>query len=286
MPDRERFSEEQARAILKRAAERQHRADLSAEARTSGLSQRELERVAAAAGIEPQHVAAAIRDEERAEPEVPTSSADRFIGRPTRIHVGRAVSGRLDGALWQKIVVELRRTFETAGTTSTLGALHEWRSDASVQKNLGEFEAEEVDGEVHLRLRRSWASYAGSAAAWLVLGVGFGAFFMMVGFLEAAVGTSLAAILISLVVGVLGFALTRGWYRRFLDKEAIRSEQLMDRLGGLVTSHVQARELEAARTALQAQGDAVSEPRLDLDAVVDDPAAPAETAAQRARQRT
>ncbi|MEM8558011.1 MAG: hypothetical protein AAGG50_09335 [Bacteroidota bacterium] len=284
MPHRERFTEEDARAILRRAAERQHRADLSAEARANGLSLDDLEAAAAAAGIDPQHVVAAIRDGERAESHVPTSSTDRLIGRPTYIHVDRAVPGQLDEALWQKIVVELRRTFETAGTPSTLGALHEWRSDASVQKNLGEFEAEEVDGEVHLRLRRSWTSHAGNSAAWLILGVGFGAFFMMIGFLEAAVGTSLIAVLASLVVGLLGFTLTRSWYRSFLDKETLRSEQLMDRLDSMVTNHEQARELEATRAALQVQAENESAARLSLD-VADEVMTPDEATRSRMRRR-
>ncbi|MEM6784942.1 MAG: hypothetical protein AAF624_14570 [Bacteroidota bacterium] len=285
MPNRDRFSEKEARAILKRAAERQHRADLGAEARANGLSLDDLEVAAAAAGIDPRHVAAAIRDAERTEPEPAASFTDRMIGQPTTIRQQRAIPGYLDEALWQKLVLELRRTFDTAGTPSMLGTLHEWRSDAQASKNWGEFQAEEVDGEVHLTLRRSWTTPAGGTAAWLVLGGLLGPFFLLLGTQEMPMSGAILAATLSVLASVLAFALTRGWYRAFLDKEASRSERLLDRLDSIVTNHEQARELDAARATLQAHEANNAEARLDLDAV-DEITLPKGSTSQRQRTRT
>ncbi|MEM8600672.1 MAG: hypothetical protein AAGF99_12190 [Bacteroidota bacterium] len=292
MPHRDRFTEDEARAILKRAAERQHRADLGAEARASGLSLADLEQAAAAAGIEPQHVAAAIRDGERAEPKPADTFTDRMIGQPTTIRQQRVIPGRLDEALWQKLVLELRRAFGNAGTPSTLGTLHEWRSDAQASKNWGEFQAEEVEGEVHLTLRRSWTTPASGTAAWLVLGGFLAPFFLLLGTQEMPMSGAIIGATLSVLASVLAFALTRGWYRKFLDKEAVRSERLIERLDGIVTNHTQARELEAARAALQAQEAGTAAPsetasgaRLDLDAL-SEADAPSAQGSQRERTRT
>ncbi|MEL6443425.1 MAG: hypothetical protein AAFQ86_04240 [Bacteroidota bacterium] len=294
MPHRERFTERDARAILKRAAERQHRADLSAEARANGLSLTDLERAAAAAGIDPEHVAGAIRDAERVEPETEPGFTDRMIGKPTSLRRQRVIPGRLDEALWQKLVLELRRTFDTAGTPSTLGALHEWRSDSHHSKNFGEFQAEEVDGEVHLTLRRSWTTPASGTAAWLVLGGVMAPFFLLLGTQNMPMGGAIIGAILSVLASVLAFALTRGWYRSFIDKEANRSDQLMERLDGIVTKHTQAHELEAARAALEEQAGArsasvehpTSAARLDLDEVAGEPGSSASARASRSQQRT
>ncbi|MEO1479071.1 MAG: hypothetical protein AAFV01_10885, partial [Bacteroidota bacterium] len=82
--------------------------------------------------------------------------------------------------------------------------------------------------------------------------------------------------------------------RNFIDKEANRSDQLMERLDGIVTKHTQAHELEAARAALQEQAGARSasvehprsEARLDLDEVDEEPGSSVSAGASRSRQRT
>ncbi|MEM6784943.1 MAG: hypothetical protein AAF624_14575 [Bacteroidota bacterium] len=259
MPDRERFSEEQARAILKRAAERQHRADLGAEARTTGLSLRDLERAAAAAGIEPAHVAAAVRDAERAEPSVPESVHDRLMGRPTTIRLERLSPGQLDEALWQKLVVELRRTFNTPGIPSTLGALHEWRSNESTLDQ-AELIAEEVEGEVRLTLRRSWVNQASGGLASLVFGGGLSALFLGLGLFVGASSLAFSWAAALAVLAVVGFGIARSVFRRFAGKQTARFEGLMDRLDGIVAAH-EARP-EHARVAEAATA---TEPVLSLD---------------------
>lgn len=285
MPDRERYSEAEVRAILKRAAERQHRADLSAEARASGLSQRELERVAAAAGIEPRHVAAAIRDAERTEPAVPPGIHERLNGKPTRIHLRRALPGQLDETLWQKLVVELRRTFDTPGIPSQLGAIREWRSNASVQDQ-AEFLAEEVDGEVRLTLRRSWLAKATGSLASLVMGGGMSAFFLTLGVFGSHLDRALVGTAIFAALAVVGFVASRVSYRRFADKQTARFAELMERLEGIVANHQQGRELEAVRASLRAQPDAQSEAQIDLGAASQDHVSGVTTAVRRSRSRS
>ncbi|MEM8558012.1 MAG: hypothetical protein AAGG50_09340 [Bacteroidota bacterium] len=280
MPDRERYSEAEVRAILKRAAERQHRADLSAEARASGLTKREVEQVAAAAGIEPRHVAAAIRDAERAEPAVPTSIHDRLTGKPTRIHLERSAPGHLDETLWQKLVVELRRTFDTPGIPSALGTQREWRSNPSVQDQ-AEFLAEEVDGEVRLTLRRSWLAKATGPLASLAMGGGMSSLFVLLGLFGRNRELALIWATVIAVLALVGFVVARASYRRFADKQTARFEGLMNRLEGIVDDHRAAADSVAADPVAMDAGAAVANegavarnaapaPLLPLDSAEDD----------------
>ncbi|MEL6770262.1 MAG: hypothetical protein AAFP18_04280 [Bacteroidota bacterium] len=237
MPDRERYSEAEVQAILKRAAERQHRADLSAEARASGLSKNELEHVAAAAGIDPEHVRAAALEVERGTaPTAAPTLLERAAGAPTRIHLERTTSGHLDDALWQKLVVELRRTFDTPGIPDQLGAIREWRSNPNVQDQ-ATFQAEEVDGVVHLTLRRSWVTKASGPAASAAFFTGFSLFLLLIGVLGDKADKIMPLVGALMAVSVLAAVATRVFYPRWTRAQTERFTGLMDRLDGIVEGH-------------------------------------------------
>ncbi|MEL6703184.1 MAG: hypothetical protein AAFP15_02760 [Bacteroidota bacterium] len=237
MPDRERYSEAEVQAILKRAAERQHRADLSAEARASGLSKNELEHVAAAAGIDPEHVRAAALEVERGTaPTAAPTLLERAAGAPTRIHLERTTPGHLDDALWQKLVVELRQTFDTPGIPDQLGAIREWRSNPNVQDQ-ATFQAEEVDGVVHLTLRRSWVAKASGPAASAAFFTGFSLFLLLIGVLGDKADKIMPLVGALMAVSVLAAVATRVFYPRWTRAQTERFTGLMERLDGIVEDH-------------------------------------------------
>ncbi|MEM8600670.1 MAG: hypothetical protein AAGF99_12180 [Bacteroidota bacterium] len=289
MPDRERYSEAEVQAILKRAAERQHRADLSAEERTTGLSKRELEQVAAAAGIDAQYVRAAALEVDRgtAPPSGPTA-LERIAGAPTRIDLERTVPGQLDEALWQKLVVELRRTFSTPGIPDQLGAIREWRSNPNVHDQ-AEIQAEEVDGVVHLTLRRSWLTKASGPVGSAAFFTAFSLFLLLIGVLGDKADKIMPLVGALMAVGVLALVATRVVYPRWTRGQTDRFTGLMDRLEGIVADHTSVDDAERAvdegLVETEAATGGTTEPVLSLDDPSDESNAPAQNPT-RSRQRS
>lgn len=119
-----RFSEDESRAIIARAARAQLVAETSAEERQAGaMSLAQLQEVARAAGIEPSHVAAAAASLE-AESDAGGSALAPF-GLPARLRAARVVPPVSD-ATWERMVAALRSEFGTAGHAGQLGRRREW----------------------------------------------------------------------------------------------------------------------------------------------------------------
>ncbi len=115
MPDR--FTEEEARRIFARAAERQH-ADASA---PTGLSMRELQEIGQAAGLDPAHVAVAeVRAGE------PLAAPATMWGLDLAPRASRVIPGTASEDQWAQIVARLRRTFTTKGMATEVGRTREW----------------------------------------------------------------------------------------------------------------------------------------------------------------
>ncbi len=116
-----RFSEEEMRAVFAHAAERQRRAEVVDAG--AGLSLAEMQEVAAAAGIDPTHVAAAVA-ELAAVPE----ARKTFAGAPVEVTRVRRLPVQVSDEGWARIVGELRRTFDDDGIAGQLGRIREWNS--------------------------------------------------------------------------------------------------------------------------------------------------------------
>jgi hypothetical protein len=115
-----RFSEEEVAEILKTAAEVQHSENMQLPSR-SGLTLTELNEIGREVGISPEAVQQAVR---RLDPT--TQPTRRFLGLP--IGVGRTVE--LDRTLsneeWERLVVDLRQTFDARGVIRQEGSLRSW----------------------------------------------------------------------------------------------------------------------------------------------------------------
>ena len=119
MPDR--FTEDEARQVFARAAERQHAADAS----PAGLSLAELQEVGAAAGLDPAHVAAAVAEVRGARPVAPPAT---FVGVDVEPRASRVLPGEVTDEVWEQMVARLRRTFGAKGTPTDVGRIREWSS--------------------------------------------------------------------------------------------------------------------------------------------------------------
>ena len=113
------FNEDEARRIFARAAERQHQADDA----PPGLSLEELQEIGSAAGLSPEHVAAAVAEIRGTSPAVEPPAV---WGIETDIRRSRVLPGPLTDEAWEGMVSRLRRTFKTKGITADVGRTREW----------------------------------------------------------------------------------------------------------------------------------------------------------------
>jgi hypothetical protein len=150
-----RFSEEEMRAVFARAAERQRRAEVVDAG--SGLSLAEMQEVAAAAGIDPTHVAAAVA-ELAAAPE----PRNQFAGVPVQVTRVRRLPVQVSDEGWARIVAELRRTFDEDGIAGQLGRIREWNAvGRGPRRDLATRLALEPDGDgARVTLRQSARDFA------------------------------------------------------------------------------------------------------------------------------
>ena len=128
MPESPRFSDEQVRLILARAAAESsgEGAGRAGDARHAGRSLREIEQIASEAGIDPAAVRrAAVLVQSGAQ--VPVAVNRRSAGIAThlthRLHVGR----RLKGREWTRVVARLRVLRDAKGSMKDDDILREWR---------------------------------------------------------------------------------------------------------------------------------------------------------------
>ncbi len=261
------FTEDEARQIFARAAERQH----AVEARGEGLSLEELQAIGAEAGLDPAHVAAAVA-ELRDGPPAERVEVDGIDLTP---RVVRVVPGELTDDLWAQAVARFRRTFGAQGLPTEIGRVREWTSGP--QSNL-RVVAEPVEGGTRLTFSTSRAQEASGLrglvpvtaglTALLALLFGLGDFDLYVWIIPVA----------TLLVGVgISFGV-RSSLRRWSETRRAEFEALADQLDLLVRADAGASVRGGAEAG-------AAGPRLDLDGLMEtgDDAAPRGSHRDRAR---
>lgn len=211
------FSEDEARRIFARAAERQH----AVTARGPELSLAELQAIGREAGLDPEHVAAAVA-ELRAGPAPEPVVISGIDLTPRR---SRVLPVEMTDALWEEMVGRLRRAFGAKGIPSEVGRIREWTSGPT--SNL-HFVAEPVEGGTRVTLETSRADEgrginAGPLTA-AVLAVFLTAFF--------AFGTFDSYVyivpVVTLVFGAVLFWGLRTSLRRWSERRTTEFDALMD----------------------------------------------------------
>ena len=120
MADRQ-YDDDEVAAIFKRAAESEHSA-LPAPAEGKGLTLAALQDIGRDVGISPEAIANAARSLEQGG----RPASRRFLGLP--IGVARTVEfdHPLSDAEWERLVADLRETFQAAGTVRYDGPFRQW----------------------------------------------------------------------------------------------------------------------------------------------------------------
>lgn len=237
-PEGRIFSEKEAGAILKRAAE------LSGAAGPGpcGASLAEMERIAAEIGISPEHVRTAAAELSEARGSRPGGVVD----------LERVVRGELSDEAWETIVGELRRTFGDPGTVSQVGSAREWvlRQDGQ------SVNASVVSRHGRTRIQLLANHTSGVLPAWILWGT-----LSFLGLIIGAAGGAGAggpdqALFNALIAGAasgttyLGIRLAAGrWYQG----QRRKLSGLLDRLSGRIIAEVPASEEPLALPAAEAE---------------------------------
>lgn len=157
MPER-RYTDDEVAEIFARASETEQASRRQQLQSTEGLTLTELQRIGGEAGIAPELVAHAARalDEPRP-PALPV-----FLGLPLGAARTVRLERRLSDTEWEKLVVELRETFNARGVVRSEGSLRSW-SNGNLQVLL------EPDGEGQ-RIR--FRTVKGNARPFMFAGLG------------------------------------------------------------------------------------------------------------------
>lgn len=203
MTDR-RYSEEEAAEIFRLAAESEHGSALAL-APSQGMTLTQLREIGREAGLLPDLVERAARTLDRVPP-----STRRFLGFP--LGVGRVVelNREFTDSEWQRLVGELRDTFDARGVIREDGAFRQWTNG-----NLT-VAVEPTPSGHRVRFR----TVRGGARELMLMGlglVGVGLALLLVTSLPGGPGTSLpgAGFLSLMGLGMFGVSAARlpGWAR-------------------------------------------------------------------------
>jgi hypothetical protein len=151
-----RFNEAEVAAILEKAAEAQHTGSRQLPS-GEGMTLAELQTIGSEVGIDPRLVAQAAHALDKGG----RPTARRFLGLP--IGVGRTIDlGRkLSDAEWERLVVDLRETFDARGNIRQEGSFRQW-TNGNLQALL-----EPTPTGHRLRLR----TVKGDAVSWITGGL-------------------------------------------------------------------------------------------------------------------
>lgn len=200
-----RFSEEEAAAIFEQAAKAQHSGGHPV-ARREGMTLDQLQEIGGEAGIAPELVADAARALDAGGRPVDR----RFFGLP--IGVGRTAQlGRtLTDQEWERLVVDLRETFDARGSVSAQGSLRQW-TNGNLQALL-----EPTESGHRLRLKTT----NGTSRAFMTVGTALSALSVamitgatIAGELASAIAANGSLLVVGLGFFVAGAARLPGWAR-------------------------------------------------------------------------
>lgn len=219
-----RYSEEETAEIFRRAAEAQQEGTLVPVASREGLTLGALQEIGREVGLPADLIEHAARSLERSG----RPFVRRFAGLP--IGVGRTVvlDRRLTETEWQRLVVDLRETFDARGTLRQDGAFRQW-SNGNLQALL-----EPIEQGERLRLRTTNGAARGLMTAGLaMLGAAAVSLLALSGDLSSAATWARFAPLAGLGMGAFSIGALRlpSWSR-------LRQHQ-MEAIAGRVASSIE-----------------------------------------------
>lgn len=211
-----RFSEEEVAAILKDAAEAQYSDDPLLPSGSGGLTLAELQSIAREVGISPEMIQ---KSAQRFKPaQQPTR---KVLGLPLGVARTIEFDRKLTDHEWERIVADLRETFEAPGVVRQQGSLRQWTNG-----NLQALLEPTATGQ-RLRMR----TVKGNAPA--LIGAGIVVFSAATAALATAFATGVThdtGLMVSILTAMTGGAGISGTSAVRLPGWARRRQQQMDQI--------------------------------------------------------
>jgi hypothetical protein len=281
MPDRV-FTEEEVKAIIRRASVRQDEESERREARQHGLTLADLEQLGTEVGLDPKHLRAAANEVRTGRP----ATGDAETQTATHVVVERRIDRPFTPEAWEDTVVMLRQSFGVSqgmwfggsgeGRVEQIGRAHEWvhMSQLGVETRIS---ASDRDGQTRLILSQR----VGQASP-KVEGIAFGVFIALVvgilggipiaGALDSYGAFFLAFVVIALLTVLVAAPIATRVDQRWRDK---KQRKLKDLAADIEQVFVDAAPRSVETTspsdaaARDAEPESASDGRIDLDAVPD-----------------
>ena len=216
---RRRYGDKEVGLILKRAAELQSQEPASAAG--GGLSLRELEEIAAEAGIDPGSLRRAAAELDAGKAAMHDEAAARFLGGPPTIRYGRTLHGELSTESLEKLVVPIQRAAESHGQAGVLGGTLTWQSKSSDEMRSLQVTVASRNGRTRINIEERLAGLAGGIFGGIMggggVGVGVG---VGLGVGIGALGSALFSV--AFPIGALGGAY---WLSRSIFGSVVRRRQ-------------------------------------------------------------
>lgn len=239
-PQPRRFSDEEVGRLLERAAEMQLREGATGES-ARGLTLRELEEIAAEAGIDPQLLRRAASELDAGVGR-PVTFVDRVLGAAPTILFERRVPGKLSPEGLEAIVAEIQGALGVLGQPSLVGNSLTWRSETPNNTRSLQIVIGSRAGETHIRIEEHLNQLAGGLFGGLMGGVGCGVGFGVgFGVGLGALGSALFATVFPPTVIAASYIAARTTFATVARQRRAVLGDLAQRLSDAVTDAAQGR---------------------------------------------
>lgn len=231
-----RYSDEEVRLLLKRAAELESQAG-TVPARTDGPTLADLEAIASEAGISPGLVRQAARELDSGGPSLPEvrSPAETYLGAPLAIELERVVEGEASDAVLEQLLPSIQRAADGMGQPSLLRRTLNWQSTDAQRARILQVSVSVGRGQTRLLVEERYGNLAGGLFSGLLGGVG-GGVGLGVGFGVGigALGSALFATLFPIAMFGGAYVGARAIYQSFVGRRVKVLRRLMNDLVGIV----------------------------------------------------
>jgi hypothetical protein len=169
---RRRYGDKEVGLILKRAAELQQQGPSTASG--GGLSLRELEEIAAEAGIDTSSLRRAAAELDAGKAATHNEAAARFLGGPPTIRYERTLNGELSAESLERLVMPIQRAAESHGQAGVLGQTLTWQSKSSDDLRSLQVIVASRNGRTRVSIEERLGSFAASIFGGIMGGAGVG----------------------------------------------------------------------------------------------------------------
>lgn len=230
-PFSRRFTEEETKAIIQQAVDRQVKSTTPGTDDAQGYTLAEIQDIAAEAGVRPEHVLAAAKG---MAVQPATRKGIRLSGVPETFTVTTEVPTSVDDREWEAMVNALRDEFKVNGSVSQFGDVREWHSTGHAGgERFAKLRLDPEDGIARIEVTQSAMGPEILSAVGLSV---FGMFTALFGIGVAVEGVPIAVPAIFGALTVASVFGTRLWAPRWLEKKKQRLSLLLDRLSLLARS--------------------------------------------------